>query len=94
MTVPLVAAAFFGGNIKNPLVFKQIWLHQQDDQQEPPQPLAARRRGVVLWQELFVLLAEAFKNERGDTERPYEVDSLSVAVCKNSSVFVAADFSL
>jgi hypothetical protein len=70
---------------ENSLVPPRIWLHEEHALKESPQPKAARyqARSIKpdLWQALFGVLAEIFK-ERND-DGAYVVDSLPVAVCDN-----------
>jgi hypothetical protein len=81
MTVPLVAATFFGANIDKTCRF----LHEYGYM---PKMISKGRFNhrlhaidPALWEGLFSLLAEFFK--RNDSERTYAVDSLPVAVCDN-----------
>ena len=81
MTVPLVAAAFFGGNIDETRRF----LHEYGYM---PKMISKGRFNhrlhaiePWLWQGLFALLAEVFKQH--NPEQTYAVDSLPVAVCDN-----------
>ena len=49
MTIPLVAAAFFGGNIdKTRLFLNELRLRAQDDKQKSPQPPPARYKARTL----------------------------------------------
>ncbi len=82
MTVPLVAAAFFGGNTEKARAFL-------DEHGYIPQTISKSRLNrrlhaiePVLWRVLFALLAELFKQRR-DPEQTYVVDSLPVPVCDN-----------
>src|SRR5215210_6061274 len=90
MTVPLVAAAFFGGNIDETRRF----LHEYGYM---PKMISKGRFNHrlhaiegVLWQGLFALLAEVFKQH--NPEQTYAVDSLPVAVCDNIFASVAVGF--
>jgi hypothetical protein len=81
MSVPLVAATFFGGNIDKTCRF----LHEYGYM---PKMISKGRFNhrlhaidPSLWQGLFSLLAEFFK--RNNSEQTYVVDSLPVAVCDN-----------
>ncbi len=81
MSVALVAAAFFGGNIEGSRSFL-------DESGYIPKAISKsrfnRRLHAVdpsLWQTLFDLLAEVFKHN--DATVSYVVDSLPVAVCDN-----------
>ncbi len=81
MTVPLVAAALFGGNIDK----TRLFLHEYGYVSKMISKSRLNRRlhaiEPVLWQELFALLAKAFK--RHNPDRTYVVDSFAVPVCDN-----------
>ena len=81
MTIALVAAAFFGGNIEKARSF----LEEYDFIQKAISKSRFNRRlhaiDPCLWRTLFDLLAEVFKHEH--PEQAYVVDSLPVAVCDN-----------
>ena len=81
MTVPLVAAIFFGGNIEHSRRFLAEYGYMKTmlSKSRLNRRLHAIEDG--LWQGLFAVLAELFKerNIRG----AYVVDSLPVAVCDN-----------
>jgi hypothetical protein len=81
MTIALVAAAFFGGNIEKARSF----LEEYDYIQKAISKSRFNRRlhaiDPCLWRTLFDLLAEVFKHEH--PEQAYVVDSLPVAVCDN-----------
>jgi hypothetical protein len=81
MTVPLVAATFFGANIDETCRFLREYGYM-------PKMISKGRFNhrlhaidPALWQGLFSLLAEFFK--RNNSERTYAVDSLPVAACDN-----------
>jgi hypothetical protein len=81
MSVPLVAATFFGGNIDKTCRF----LHEYGYM---PKMISKGRFNhrlhaidPALWQALFSLLAEFFK--RRNSEQTYAVDSFPVVVCDN-----------
>lgn len=81
MTVALVAAAFFGGDIEATRSFL-------DEYGYIPKAISKSRfnrrlhaMDSSLWQQLFDLLAEAFKQNNPD--KSYVVDSLPIAVCDN-----------
>jgi len=83
MTIPLVAATFFGGNIDKTRRF----LHEYGYIKKMISKSHLNRRihaiEPALWRGLFDLLAQAFK-ERNDPElQAYVVDSLPVPVCDN-----------
>jgi hypothetical protein len=88
MTMPLVAAAFFGGNIEKSRSFlsEYGYMPQMISKSRLNRRLHAIEPSV--WEALFALLAEMFKERAGsddgsDPGRTYVVDSLPVAVCDN-----------
>jgi Transposase DDE domain len=84
MTVPLVAATFFGGNLDKTRLFLEEYGYMPN--MISKSHLNRRLHAIEpwLWQGLFSLLAEAFKKRQHDFERStYVVDSLPVAVCDN-----------
>lgn len=82
MTVPLVAATFFGANIDK----TRLFLHEYGYVKKMLGKSRLNRRihaiEPELWRVLFELLAEAFK-ERNSADQTYVVDSLPVAACDN-----------
>ena len=86
MTVPLVAAALFSGNVEKARSFLAEYGYM-------PVMISKgrfnRRLHAIdseLWNTLFGLLAELFKeriDDVGEDEKMYAVDSLPVAVCDN-----------
>jgi hypothetical protein len=83
MTIPLVAATFFGANIERtrrflyeygymPKMISKSHLNRRIHAIEP-----------TLWGMLFELLAQAFKKRNDPEFQTYAVDSLPVAVCDN-----------
>jgi hypothetical protein len=83
MTVPLVASTFFGGNIDKTRLFliEYGYIKEVISKSRLNRRLHAIK--PQLWQGLFALLAEFFK-QRHDADQPYYVvDSLPVAVCDN-----------
>ncbi|MDP9411732.1 MAG: IS982 family transposase [Actinomycetota bacterium] len=85
MTIPLVACAFFSGNLEASRSFL-------DEYGYIPKAISKSRFNRRLhaidssvWEALFALLAEVFKERggEGDRGREYVVDSLPVAVCDN-----------
>jgi len=83
MTIPLVACAFFSGNLEASRSFL-------DEYGYIPKAISKsrfnRRLHAIdscLWRTLFDLLAEVSKHER--SEQTYVVDSLPVALCDKSS---------
>jgi len=81
MTVPLVAACFFGGNINQARLF--LLEHGYITPAFSESRLNRRLHAVPLelWQALFGLLGEVFK--QCNPTRDYIVDSLPVAACDN-----------
>ena len=83
MTVPLVAAAFFGGNVEKTRRF----LHEYDYMKKMISKSHLNRRihaiDPALWRMLFELLAEVFKQRNDPEFQTYAVDSLAVPVCDN-----------
>jgi hypothetical protein len=81
MTVPLVAATFFGANIDK----TRLFLHEYGYVKKMLGKSRLNRRihaiEPTLWRVLFELLAQAFKERNAD--QMYVVDSLPVAVCDN-----------
>jgi hypothetical protein len=81
MTIPLVACAFFSGNLEASRSFL-------DEYGYIPKAISKsrfnRRLHAIdrcLWRTLFDVLAEVFKHEH--SQQTYVVDSLPVAVCDN-----------
>lgn len=83
MTVPLVAATFFVGNIDKTRRF----LHEYGYMPTMISKSHLNRRlhaiEPSLWQGLFSLLAELFKKPSNNPEQTYVVDSLPIPVCDN-----------
>jgi hypothetical protein len=81
MTIPLVACAFFGGNIEATRSFLDEYGYI--DKAISKSRFNRRLHAIdpSLWRTLFDLLAEVFKREH--SEQTYVVDSLPVAVCDN-----------
>ncbi len=81
MTVPLVAAAFFGGN----LALARTFLHSHGYTRHTLSPSRFSRRlhalPQSLWHTLFRLLGELFKER--NRSAAYIVDSLPIPVCDN-----------
>jgi hypothetical protein len=81
MCVAVVAAAFFGGNIEE----TRLFLHEYGYMKGMLSKSRLNRRlhsiEPDLWQALFAMLAEIFKERNADGA--YVVDSLPVAVCDN-----------
>ncbi len=81
MTIPLVACAFFSGNLEA----SRSFLDEYGYIKKAISKMRFNRRlhaiDPCLWRTLFEVLAEVFKHEH--SERTYVVDSLPVAVCDN-----------
>ncbi len=81
MTMPLVAAAFFGGKVERARVF----LLEHGYIRQPLSKSRLNRRWhalpLSLWQTLFDLLGEVFKQHNPTSE--YAVDSMPLAACDN-----------
>jgi hypothetical protein len=81
MSVALVACAFFGGNIEKARSFLSEYGYMKSMLSKSRLNRRLHAIDADLWQTLFGVLAEVFK-ERND-EGAYVVDSLPVAVCDN-----------
>ncbi len=84
MTVALVASAFFGGNIEAARSFldEYGYINKAISKSRLNRRLHAIDSHV--WEALFLVLAEVFKERDGASERNnYVVDSLPVPVCDN-----------
>jgi hypothetical protein len=81
MTIPLVACAFFGGNIEATRSFLDEYGYI--DKAISKSRFNRRLHAIdpCLWRTLFDLLAEVFKREH--SEQTYVVDSLPVAMYNN-----------
>jgi hypothetical protein len=94
MTVPLVAAAFFGGNIDKTRRF----LHEYGYMPTMISKSHLNRRIHAIepspWWALFSLLAEAFKKPSNNPEQTYVVDSLCPYQCATTSASAAAGSTL
>jgi hypothetical protein len=83
MTVPLVAATFFAGNIDRTRRFLHEYGYMNKMISKSHLNRRIHRIEPTLWRILFEVLAQVFK-ERNDPEfQTYAVDSLPVAVCDN-----------
>jgi hypothetical protein len=83
MSVPLVAATFFGDNIDKTCRF--LYEYGYMPKMISKGRFNHRLRGIEpwLWEGLFSLLAEFFKKRNSEEERScYAVDSLPVAACE------------
>jgi hypothetical protein len=81
MTIPLVACAFFGGNIEKARSFLSEYGYIKRMISKSRLNRRLHAIDADLWQALFGMLAELFK-ERND-DGAYVVDSLPVAACEN-----------
>jgi hypothetical protein len=84
MTIPLVACAFFGGNIEAARSFLDEYGYIDKALSKSRFNRRLHAIDPYLWRTLFDLLAEVFK--RNDTTRSYAVDSLPVAFCDNMRI--------
>ena len=83
MTIPLVAATFFGGETEKTRRFLHEYGYMKKMISKSHLNRRIHRIEPELWRMLFELLAQAFI-ERNDPEfRTYAVDSLPVPVCDN-----------
>ncbi len=92
MTIPLVAATFFGGNLNKSRSFLKEYGYMPNMISKSHLNRRLHAIEPSLWEGLFALLAHLFK--RRNSERRYVVDSLPVAVCDKSSASGAVDFIL
>jgi DDE family transposase len=81
MTIPLVAATFFGGNIDKTRLFLNEYGYMKKMLSKSRLNRRLHAIGLGLWQGLFALLAELFKQR--NSQRTYAVDSLPVPACDN-----------
>lgn len=81
MTIALVAAAFFSGNIEATRSFLDEYGYIEKAISKSRFNRRLHAIDPRLWQTLFDLLAEAFKQSQ--PEQTYVVDSLAIAVCDN-----------
>ena len=81
MTVPLVAATSFGGDLDETRSFLDEYGYMPEMISKSRLNRRLHAIELGLWRGLFALLAEFFK--RRNAERAYAVDSLPVAVCDN-----------
>jgi hypothetical protein len=81
MTVPLVAATFFGANIDKSRLFLEKYGYMPDMISKSHLNRRLHAIEPSLWQGLFTLLAEDFKLNNPD--QTYVVDSLPVQACDN-----------
>ncbi len=83
MTVPLVAATFFGANVDKTCRFLREYGYMPKMVSKGRFNHRLHEIDPELWQGLFSLLAEFFKRRNSEGERTYAVDSFPVAVCEN-----------
>ena len=81
MSVALVAATFFGGNVEASRSFLDEYGYIEKTISKSRFNRRLHAIDSSLWQQLFDLLAEVFKQNNPD--QSYVVDSLPVAVCDN-----------
>jgi Transposase DDE domain len=82
MTVPLVAATFFGGNVERSRQFLSEYGYVPIAISKSRFNRCLHAIEPTLWRGLFELLAQTFI-ERNDPDQTYAVDSLAVPVCDN-----------
>ena len=82
MSVPLVAATFFSGNIDKTCRFLSEYGYMPKMISKGRFNHRLHKIDPELWQGLFSLLAEFFKR-RNSEERTYAVDSFPVVACEN-----------
>ena len=81
MSVALVAAAFFGGNIEKSRSFLDEYGYIAKAISKSRFNRRLHAIDQHLWQQLFEVLGETFK--RSEAKQTYVVDSLPVPVCDN-----------
>jgi hypothetical protein len=81
MSVALLAAAFFGGNVEASRSFLDEYGYIEKAISKSRFNRRLHAIDSSLWQQLFDLLAEVFK--QNNLDQSYVVDSLPVAVCDN-----------
>ena len=81
MSVALLAATFFGGNVEASRSFLDEYGYIEKAISKSRFNRRLHAIDSSLWQQLFDLLAEVFKQNNSD--QSYVVDSLPVAVCDN-----------
>lgn len=85
MTVPLVAATLFGGNVEKARSFLAEYGYMPIMISKGRFNRRLHAIDSSLWSTLFALLAESFKERHAGKagEKMYAVDSLPVAACDN-----------
>jgi hypothetical protein len=81
MTIPLVAATFFGGNVEKARRFLKEYGYMPTIISKSHLNRRIHAIEITLWEGLFALFAQVFKQR--NAEQTYVVDSLPVAVCDN-----------
>jgi hypothetical protein len=82
MTIPSVAATFFGGNVDKTRRFLHEYGYMKKMIGKSHLNRRIHRIEPTLWGVLFELSARVFK-QRNDPDRTYAADSLPVPVCHN-----------
>lgn len=83
MTIPLVAATFFGGNIDRTRRFLHEYGYTPNTISKSHLNRRVHAIEPALWRVLFELLAQTFKKRNDPKFQAYAVDSLPVPVCDN-----------
>jgi hypothetical protein len=83
MTIPLVAATFFGGNIDKTRRFLREYGYMPSMISKSHLNRRIHAIDPMLWRTLFELLARVFIERNDPDLRTYAVDSLPVPVCDN-----------
>jgi hypothetical protein len=83
MTIPLVAATFFGGNIDKTRRFLREYGYMPNMISKSHLNRRIHAIDPTLWRTLFELLARVFIKRNDPELRTYAVDSLPVPVCDN-----------
>jgi hypothetical protein len=81
MTIPLVAATFFGGNVEKARRFLKEYGYMPTIISKSHLNRRIHAIEITLWEGLFALFAQLFKQR--NAKQTYVVDSLPVAVCDN-----------
>jgi hypothetical protein len=82
MTIPLVACAFFSGNLEASRSFLDEYGYIKKAISKSRFNRRLHAIDPSLWRTLFDVLADVFKHEHSE-QTTYVVDSLPVAVCDN-----------
>ncbi len=89
MTIPLVACAFFSGNLEASRSFLEEYGYIKKAISKSRFNRRLHAIDPSLWRTLIEVLAEVFEHEHSE-QTTYVVDSLPVAVCDKSSESAAA----